>query len=290
MIPAGAYRTRFAPSPSGLLHLGHAHSALVAWGAAGEDPGRFVLRIEDIDASRCRPAFEQALKEDLAWLGLRWSEPTVRQSERLDHYRAALTRLQSLDTVYPCFCTRRDILEEVERSANAPHGPDGLLYPGTCRTLPATERSRRLHAGVPHAWRLDAQAAAARTGPLQWRDQLRGTMTADPGLLGDVVIARKDIGTSYHLAVVVDDAAQGIELVTRGEDLLHATHVHRLLQCLLQLPVPQWRHHQLITDADGKRLAKRADARAIRAYRDAGLSAAEVRHLARQGEGTTLQN
>jgi glutamyl-Q tRNA(Asp) synthetase len=271
-------RTRFAPSPSGYLHLGHAFSALETWKAAGREPENFILRIEDIDTTRCRPEFEEAIYEDLSWLGLSWPEPVVRQSERFAEYATALEVLKDLGVVYPCFCTRKEIQEEIARSADAPHGPDGALYPGNCRGLSAIDREEKLNGGFPHAWRLDVGAAVAKIGPgpLTWFDRRLGKQDADVFLLGDVVIARKDIGTSYHLAVVVDDAAQEIELVTRGEDLLHASHVHRLLQALLDLPVPEWNHHRLINDDAGKRLAKRSGSQAIRAFRDQGMGPADV--------------
>jgi len=270
--------TRFAPSPTGLLHLGHAYSALFARHAAGD--GHFLLRIEDIDAGRCRPEFEAAIFEDLAWLGLTWEVPVRRQSEHLDDYRAALDRLRALDVLYPCFCTRKDIQAEVARMAGAPQGPDGPLYPGTCRRLDRNERARRIAEGRPYALRLDVGAAVRRTGPLFWHDRGRGRQTATPELLGDVVLARKDAPTSYHLAVTVDDHLQGVTLVTRGLDLFASTHVHRLLQALLGYDPPEYHHHGLVTDKSGQRLAKRTDAKAIRAYRDQGLTPAEVRRLA----------
>lgn len=269
--------TRFAPSPSGQLHLGHAYSALFAARAAQD--GRFLLRLEDIDRGRCRAEFETALLDDLAWLGLRWEEPPLRQSERFSAYRDALERLRALGLVYPCFCTRRAIAEEIARADSAPHGPDGPLYPGLCRGLSDSERQERLAAGESHAWRLNVEQARQRSGLLTWLDLDEGEQVARPELLGDVVLARKDIPTSYHLAVVVDDAAQEITLVTRGVDLFHATHMHRLLQALLDLPVPRWHHHRLITDADGKRLAKRHDSLSLKALRAAGHSPAEVRDM-----------
>ncbi len=280
--------TRFAPSPSGRLHLGHAHSALFAARAAGPR-GRFVLRMEDIDLGRCRPEFEAQIYEDLAWLGLSWEHPVLRQSERFAAYGAALRRLEARGLVYPCFCTRKEIAAEIAHADSAPHGPDGPLYPGTCRHLDAGERARRLAAGQPHAWRLDsarARAAAAQSlGTLTWYDRGKGVQRAEPELLGDAVLARKDVPTSYHLAVVVDDAEQGITLVTRGADLFHATHLHRLLQALLDLPVPQWHHHGLLTDPQGQRLAKRHESLSLAALRQAGRSPAEVRALAGFADG-----
>lgn len=269
-------RTRFAPSPSGLLHLGHAYSALAAWEIAGHNGDHFVLRIEDIDTTRCSREFEDAIFEDLAWLGLRWNEPVMRQSERGPLYRSGLDQLKQMGVVYPCFCTRKEIQEEVARAVNAPHGPDGALYPGICRALSTGEREQRLGDGELHAWRLDSSAAMTQTGPLYWYDKYLGKVAVQPALLGDVVIARKDIGTSYHLAVVVDDADQRMEVISRGKDLLHATHVHRMLQALLDLPVPEWAHHPLICDENGQRLAKRNDAKSIRAYRGSGASAMQL--------------
>jgi len=272
--------TRFAPSPTGLLHLGHAHAALFACRAAQKAGGRFLLRIEDIDRGRCKPEFEAAIEEDMAWLGLEWERPVVRQSERMAVYRAALDRLAAQELVYPCFCTRKEIQAEVARAGQAPHGPDGPLYPGTCRALTPAERKDRVASGEPHALRLDVAAAAARTGTITWHDRGRGESAARPALLGDVVLARKDVPTSYHLAVTLDDAEQGVSLVTRGEDLLPSTHVHRLLQALLGLPVPEWHHHGLITDQHGKRIAKRDNPATLRALREAGTSPAEARALA----------
>lgn len=271
--------TRFAPSPTGYLHLGHAHAALFAQRAAGDD-GRFLLRIEDIDPGRCDPVFEAAIAEDLAWLGLSWEKPVRHQSAHLDDYAAALARLQDMELLYPCFCTRRDIQAEIARSAQAPHGPDGPIYPGTCKRLDPAQRQSRLAEGHSHALRLDVAMAARRAGPLTWHDRNHGMQTAEPALFGDVVLARKEVATSYHLAVTVDDALQGITLVTRGEDLFAASHIHRLLQALLDLPVPDWQHHSLLADAHGKRLAKRSDAAAIRTLRAAGHKPADVRALA----------
>ncbi len=280
--------TRFAPSPSGLLHLGHAYSAIFAARAAGPKAagGRFLLRIEDIDAERARPEFEAAIFEDLAWLGLAvpelaWETPVRRQSDHLADYAGALESLQARRLVYPCFCTRKEIAAEIARAGAAPHGPTDAVYPGLCRGLSQTERAERRAAGLPFALRLDMaraleEAEAAHGGPLAWHDRARGAQVCDPRPQGDVVLARKDLGTSYHLAVTVDDAAQGISLVTRGEDLFEASHVHRLLQQLLDLPVPQYHHHRLVTDQHGQRLAKRSDALALRALREAGRSPAEV--------------
>jgi glutamyl-Q tRNA(Asp) synthetase len=276
--------TRFAPSPTGLLHLGHAYSALFAARAARVAGGRFQLRIEDIDQGRRRPELDVAILEDLGWLGLAWEAPVRRQSEHMADYAAALARLGADGLTYPCFCTRKEIQAEVARSGQAPHGADGPLYPGTCRRLKAGERRARIAAGEPHALRLDAAAAAARAGPLRWHDRGRGPQDADPVVHGDVVLARKDTPTSYHLAVTLDDHIQGVSLVTRGMDLFEATHVHRLLQALLGLDVPAYHHHRLVVGPDGQRLAKRGGALTLRALREAGHTPADVRRLAGAGD------
>lgn len=271
--------TRFAPSPTGFLHLGHAHSALFAWRQA-TSAGRFLLRIEDIDVGRCRPEFETAIKEDLAWLGLSWSGPVRRQSEHMPDYKAAVDRLSALGVLYPCFCTRRDIADEIAISGAAPQDPDGRIYPGICRNLSADQRIAHMAKGTPYALRLDVGRAKALVGALQWIDLSRGEFTATPEIHGDAVLARKDVPTSYHLSVVVDDALQGVTVVTRGEDLLPATHLHRLLQALLGLPTPTYHHHELVKDETGRRLAKRDDARSLRSLREAGHDAADVRAMA----------
>ena len=270
--------TRFAPSPSGRLHLGHAYSALFAARAA--EGGRFLLRIEDIDRGRCRPEFEAGIYEDLAWLGLEWETPVRRQSDHFGDYRDALQKLGGLGLIYPCFCTRNDILREVGRAGRAPHGPDGTLYPGTCRTLSPDEREARVAAGEPHALRLDMARAVETSGPLTFEDRERGRIAVGGLGCGDVVLARRDVPTSYHLAVTVDDAIEGVTLVTRGEDLLHATHIHRVLQALLGLGQPEYWHHRLLTGADGKRFAKRDRSLTIEAMREEGRSPAEVRTMA----------
>jgi len=287
--------TRFAPSPSGLLHLGHAYSALFAYRLAQSAGGRFLLRIEDIDPARCKPEFEDAIIEDLAWLGLEWEQPVLRQSERLGLYGDALEQLNRKDLLYPCFCTRSDIAAEINRSGAAPHltrhGPDGPLYPGICKQLTKDERAERIAADEPHALRLDMDAAMAMAGPLVWQDRTRGEQVARPDLFGDIVLARKDVATSYHLAVTVDDAAQGVTLVTRGNDLFAATHIHRLLQEILNLDVPEWHHMVLLTNNKGVRLAKRDKAFTLRAMRQAGtdpedLWAMSIRQIARQAAAT----
>lgn len=276
--------TRFAPSPTGLLHLGHAHAALFAHAQARDAGGRFLLRIEDIDVGRCRPQFEDAIYEDLAWLGLEWETPVRRQSECMADFEAALDRLGRLGVLYPCFCTRSDIAAEIKAAQGAPHllrdGPDGPLYPGACRALSMIERETKAEAGVPFALRLDMQRALEIVGALKWRDVDRGEIEATPEIFGDVVLARKDTPTSYHLSVTIDDHVQGVSLVTRGEDLFPATHVHRLLQALLGLDVPTYRHHGLLKGANGKRLAKRDKAETLRNLRETGHSPAEVRRMA----------
>jgi glutamyl-Q tRNA(Asp) synthetase len=272
--------TRFAPSPTGRLHLGHAYSALFAEREARRAQGRFLLRIEDIDPARCRPEFETGIYEDLAWLGLHWETPVRRQSEHLGDYHVALDRLAAADFVYPCFCSRKEIQAEIARSASAPQGPEGALYPGTCRSLGTTERATRIAEGRPYALRLNVAAALASTDRLTWQDLDKGLIRAEPRLLGDVVLGRRDAPASYHLAVTVDDHLQGVTLVTRGEDLLPATHIHRLLQALLQFETPLYRHHRLLMNDRGERLAKRDGARALAALRAAGHSAADIRAMA----------
>ena len=272
--------TRFAPSPTGLLHLGHAHSALLGWRLARADGGCFLLRIEDIDGTRCREDFVTAIFEDLAWLGLDWEMPVRRQSQHLADYRAALDRLAALGVIYPCFCTRAAIRAEIARAGAAPQGGEGAPYPGTCRTLAPAERKRRMTEGAAFALRLDVAKALALSGPMEWQDESAGCVAADPQALGDVVLARKEVPTSYHLAVTIDDALQGVSLVVRGADLFAATHIHRLLQALLGLPVPRYRHHPLLTDAAGRRYAKRDRALSLRALRDAGATPAAVRAMA----------
>ncbi len=276
--------TRFAPSPTGYLHLGHAYSALDAWRAAREAGGKFLLRIEDIDTTRCKPEFTEAILEDLAWLGLDWDGEVRKQSEHFADYEAALGKLDVAGLIYPCFCTRADIAAEIARAGGAPQDEEGPLYPGTCRNLTTEERRRRIAAGANFALRLDVAKATAIAGPLEWKEDGRGTITARPELLGDVVLARKDVPTSYHLAVTHDDALQGVTLVTRGADLFTATHIHRLLQALLDLPTPRYRHHRLLTDASGKRFAKRDKALTLRALRTAGRSPDEVRAMAETGD------
>jgi glutamyl-Q tRNA(Asp) synthetase len=273
--------TRFAPSPTGGLHLGHAFSALFAEAEARRRGGAFLLRIEDIDIGRCRPEFESGIAEDLRWLGLDWSQPVRRQSEHMDDYRAALDRLDGMELLYRCFLSRRELGEALSAPHLSPNtGPDGPAVTDTDRLMDERERDHRLAAGEPFALRLRMARAVERVGPLAWRDLDRGEQPATPEIFGDVVLARKDVPTSYHLAVTVDDAIQGVTHVTRGEDLFAASHVHRLLQALLDLPVPVWRHHRLLTDAGGRRFAKRDRAVTIASLREAGRSPAEVRVMA----------
>ena len=272
--------TRFAPSPTGYLHLGHAFSALTAWRRARAAGGRFLLRLEDIDPSRCRLDYAAAILEDLASLGLDWDGPVRTQSAHMADYAAVLDDLRARGLLYPCFCSRGDIQRHV--IAAAPHGPpsegpDGApLYPGTCRDLSDAKRAARMH--EPHALRLDmGRALAMLAGPLTFHEEGEGIIPADPARFGDAVLARKDTPASYHLCVTHDDALQGVTLVTRGEDLREATHLHRLLQALMGWPTPDYAHHRLLTDPEGRRLAKRDRAPTLRALRAAGVSADEVR-------------
>jgi glutamyl-Q tRNA(Asp) synthetase len=270
--------TRFAPSPTGLLHLGHAHAALFAWRLARSAGGRFLLRIEDIDPGRCRPDFADAILEDLAWLGLDWDGPVRVQSQHLDDYRAALRALRARGLLYPCFCTRADIARDIAASAAAPHaGADAPLYPGTCRRLSRDEAESRMAAGEPHALRLDMARALAGLPALAFEEIGEGRLGCDPARFGDAVLARKDAPASYHLCVTHDDALQGVTLVTRGVDLKPATELHRLIQHLMGWPAPRYAHHPLLTDAAGRRLAKRDKAATLRDLREAGVSAAEAR-------------
>jgi len=272
---------RFAPSPTGLLHLGHGYSALTAFDAAQQAGGRFLLRIEDIDPPRCKPEFEQAIYDDLRWLGLAWETPVMRQSKRMTAYQAALQRLTDMGLTYPCACTRKDIkaaLSAPQEGAEPHFGPDGVVYPGTCR--------HRQTAGPKDAIRLNMKRSIDQIGNVSYlfyAELGKEKVYLDTNFLlnacGDIVLARKGIGTSYHLAVVVDDAAQKITHVTRGVDMAPATQIHRLLQALLNLPTPVYRHHRLIRDENGKRLAKRFDAMALRSYRSAGKTPDDIRGM-----------
>jgi glutamyl-Q tRNA(Asp) synthetase len=273
--------TRFAPSPTGLLHLGHAHAALFAWTRARRAGGRFLLRLEDIDPGRCRPEYAEAITEDLAWLGLDWDGEVRVQSRHMAEYRGALDALAARGLLYPCFCTRADIAREIAAAAAAPHGPDGPLYPGTCRRLPPEERARRLARGDPHALRLDsARALAEVPSGLSFHEDGEGRLRCDPARFGDAVLARKDAPASYHLCVTHDDALQGVTLVTRGVDLKPATDLHRLLQRLMRWPEPAYAHHRLLTDAAGRRLAKRDRAATLRDLRAGGTTPQEARRMA----------
>ena len=280
---------RFAPSPNGYLHLGHAYSALLNYDAARRRGGTFLLRIEDIDAARCRPEFEAAIFEDLGWLGIRWEEDVRRQSEHLKTYRGALDRLAVRGLIYPSFEGRAEIVRlvaEREKTAHWPRDPDGApLYPGNAKRLSRAERARKIAAGAPFALRLDMERALAQTGVLQWQETGRGpagetgTIAAVPQAWGDVILARKETPTSYHLAVVIDDALQGITHVVRGEDLFRSTGVHRLLQALLGLPAPIYHHHRLILDSDGSKLSKSTQATGLRELRAQGVEPREMRKM-----------
>lgn len=280
--------TRFAPSPTGELHLGHAYSAVLAHDAARRAGGRFLLRIDDIDGARSREAHVAAALADLAWLGLDPDGAPVRQSHHLGDYAAALDDLRARALVYPCFCTRADIAQ----SLAAPHGPSGAVYPGTCRNLGAAERARRI-AEEPHCWRIDMTRASALAGPLRWEEAGQGMRVAVPDAHGDVVLARKDAPASYHLASTIDDAAMGITQVVRGADLIASTDVHRLLQALLGLPTPAYRHHALVCGPEGKRLAKRDAAASLASLRAGGVDGRVLAADLREGRlpaGYSLQN
>jgi glutamyl-Q tRNA(Asp) synthetase len=271
--------TRFAPSPTGLLHLGHAYSALCAHDAARLEGGAFRLRIDDNDAGRVRAEYEAALFDELHWLGLIIDGPVIRQSERGPAYRAALDQLREAGLAYPCFCSRSDIAAAVA----APHGPEGPIYPGTCRALDPSQAAARLVAGEAHAWRLDMARGVALAGPLDWQDRDAGTMPAQPAAAGDIVLLRRDGAPAYHLASTIDDADIDITLVVRGLDLFAATHIHRLLQALLGLPTPDYWHHRLIGDAAGRRLAKREDAASLLSLRQGGMAGEALVKMLRGG-------
>src|SRR4051812_29123753 len=280
---------RFAPSPNGHLHLGHAFSALLNFDLARRAGGRLLLRIEDIDATRCRPEFEAAIYQDLGWLGITWETPVRRQSEHFGFYRQAIERLAAQGLIYPSFESRAEIARLVaQREAEAPwpRDPDGApLYPGVAKSLPAEERKRLIEAGTPYALRLDMAAARARAKNLDWTEQgdgpggERGAVTACPQAWGDVILARKETPTSYHLSVVVDDAVQGVTEVVRGQDLFWSTSVHRLLQNLLGLPQPAYRHHPLVCDGAGQKLSKSTRATGLRELRAGGATPADIRRL-----------
>jgi glutamyl-Q tRNA(Asp) synthetase len=271
---------RFAPSPNGELHLGHALSALLNAEAARDSGGRLLLRIEDIDPERCRPEYEAGILADLDWLGVAFEQSVRRQSEHFSDYAAALDRLRGLGLVYPSFATRGEIRAATGSRPDWPRDPDGApLYPRLDRGLDPMIAAERIAAGEPFALRLDMAAALARTGPLSWREAGRDRVDADPAAWGDVVLARKDAPTSYHLAVVVDDALQGVTDVIRGTDLFHATAIHRMLQGLLELPEPAYRHHRLILGDDGRKLSKSSRSTSLRALREAGATPDDIRRL-----------
>ncbi|HAF43067.1 MAG TPA: tRNA glutamyl-Q(34) synthetase GluQRS [Sphingobium sp.] len=283
--------TRFAPSPTGRLHVGHGWSALLAMDMARAAGGQFRLRIEDIDGTRSRPEHVAGIVEDLRWLGVAWDGEIVFQSQRLDRYAAALDQLRGLGLLYPCFCTRADI----QASLTAPHGPEGPVYPGTCRALSAAERAQRIAAGEAHAWRIDMGKAAARVGTLKWAalsfsegqrastGSVRTEIVIDPLAHGDVVLARKDAPASYHLSCTLDDAAMGVTHVLRGDDLRGATDIHRLLQALLDLPSPAYIHHPLLVGPDGRRLAKRDGSIGLAELRAQGMAAERLADDLRAG-------
>jgi glutamyl-Q tRNA(Asp) synthetase len=274
---------RFAPSPNGLLHLGHAYSALLNFALARARGGRLLLRIEDIDPVRCKPEFATAIEQDLAWIGFTWERPVRRQSEHFETYAAALDELVRRGLAYPCFCTRGDRLRAIAGRSDWPRDPDGTpLYPGTCKDLSSAVRAARLANGETAVLRLDCGAALAACGcELSWREEDEGgalrMIAARPALWGDTVIRRRDVPTSYHLAVVVDDATQGVTNIVHGRDLYEATSLHRLLQALLGLPAPIYRHHPLVLDETGHKLSKSTHATSLRALREAGVPAAAVR-------------
>lgn len=278
--------TRFAPSPTGYLHIGHAASALFA----AQKGDQFILRIEDIDGTRCKAEFEQSIYEDMDWLGLPYLKPVRRQSDHFDDYQSVLKKLDDMGLIYPCFCTRKDIEDEIARSPSAPHGVDGFLYPRTCVRLSTSEQHDKIASGQHYALRLDVTKAKHMVGDIRWHDDVKGWQVATPELLGDVVLARKDTPASYHLCVTYDDALQNINLVTRGEDLFHATHIHCLLQNILGLPTPDYHHHALLTDKDGKKFSKRDKSLTIREIRNKGFSASQLKDIIHSQNFLTLLN
>ncbi|GJL96845.1 MAG: tRNA glutamyl-Q(34) synthetase GluQRS [Hyphobacterium sp.] len=279
--------TRFAPSPTGQLHLGHAYSALIVFEAARKAGGRFLLRIEDIDTIRCSPEFEVGIFEDLDWLGLEWEEPVRRQSEHFDDYFAVIDALATRSLVYRCFKTRKEVMEEIGRAPHHPgEGPDGIIYPGPSEPMSIDEDAARIAAGDPFAWRLSMQAVEEALGDLSHLTFTEigagpngetGECVIQPDFIGDVILARKDIGTSYHIAVTLDDALQDISHVIRGQDLFFATSLHRILQELLDLPVPVYQHHELMTGEDGERFTKRDKSETLASLRESGVKAADIR-------------
>ena len=268
--------TRFAPSPTGHMHLGHVFSSLFSYEAAKKLGGKFILRIEDIDSQRSSKVFEESIYEDLEWLQIKYSTDIRYQADHMDDYKGAIKELQKLDMVYPCFCSRSDIKAEIMRAGNAPHEEETSIYPGTCRRLSKEERIKKIAIGTSFAWRLNIRAAAKKLGNLVWRDLRLGKHTVPVGTMGDVVLARKDVPTSYHLSATLDDHIQRIGLVTRGEDLVSATHVHKIIQSLLELKSPIYLHHPLILDSKGVRLSKRTRAQTVKSLKTSGLKRDDV--------------
>ncbi|MBE2190875.1 MAG: tRNA glutamyl-Q(34) synthetase GluQRS [Alphaproteobacteria bacterium] len=284
-----SFKTRFAPSPTGFLHIGHAASVWTVWEDAGQSPENFLLRIEDIDQTRCKPEFEQSIYEDLAWLGLSWKPPILRQSEHFKDYKNTLDTLHQKGLIYPCFCTRKEIELEILYSATAPHGTEGLIYPGTCRHLSHSQQTEKMNASIPYALRLDTHKAWSHlsTHQLYWHDRIKGKQETTEKLLlsslGDPVLARKDTPASYHLCVTHDDNLQDISLITRGKDLFFSTHLHRLLQELLSYNVPEYHHHPLLTDNHGKQFSKRNHSLTLRDLRNKGLEVKTLRNMILHG-------
>jgi glutamyl-Q tRNA(Asp) synthetase len=268
--------TRFAPSPTGHMHLGHVFSALFSYEVAKKLGGKFILRIEDIDSQRSSKIFEESIYEDLEWLQIKYIKDIRHQSEHMDDYKGAIKELQKLGMVYPCFCSRSDIKAEIMRAGNAPHEAEISIYPGTCRRLSKEERSEKISTETSFAWRLNIRAASKKLGNLVWTDLRLGKHTVPVGTMGDVVLARKDVPTSYHLSATLDDHIQRIGLVTRGEDLVSATHVHKIIQSLLELKSPIYLHHPLILDSKGVRLSKRTRAQTVKSLKTSGLKRDDV--------------
>lgn len=269
--------TRFAPSPTGKLHLGHAYSALYSEKIARENNGKFIVRIEDIDKTRCKQQYVDFILDDLNWLGVKWCDEVLIQSTRIEQYQLASKKLLSLGMLYPCFCTRKEIASNSDVANRKLHNENNSLYPGTCRNLSDEEVSEKIRKGMPYSLRLNSAKAKEKVGKVYWSDHLSGLHEVDYDVMGDVVIVRKDIGTSYHLAVTVDDDFQGVNLVTRGLDLFESTHVHRVLQSLLDLDIPEWSHHELIRDSAGKRYSKSDQSLSLEKLRESGVSAKDIR-------------
>lgn len=269
-------RSRFAPSPTGHLHLGHAYAAQFAYSLAERHDGECLLRFEDIDSSRVREPFYTQIIDDLSFLGLDFESPLLRQSEQSLAYETVLLKLQDLGLVYPCFCSRKQIDHEISLITHAPHGPEGALYPGTCKQLTASDLKQRKQANEIPSWRFDSQLASQLYPALSFQDDFLGEVGVDPTLLGDIILARKDIGTSYHIAVIHDDQQQGITDVTRGKDLLPSTHIHRVLQEALDYHAPHYHHHGLVLGSDGQRLAKRNDDLSIMSMRERGMQKEQI--------------